>query len=200
MIFMCLHIHTCIAHTYGAWRRQWHPLQYSCLEDPMGGGAWVACSSWGHKELDTTEQFHFHFSLSCTGEGNGNPLQCSCLENPRDGRTWWATIYGVIQSWTQLKRLSSSSSSSSVVPRLCMGGTGNVNDLTKYPNLGFWIPSGTKTPWRNDWFQGWGRKRWTWKTLLCQKVWKYFRNNGDLSECIFFFSSVWFSVPCKDNC
>ena len=49
---------------------------------------------------------HFHFSLSCTGEGNGNPLQSSCLENPRDGGAWWAAIYGVAQSRTQLKRLS----------------------------------------------------------------------------------------------
>ena len=57
-----------------------------------------------------TEQLHFHFSLSCIGEGNGNPLQCSCLENPRDGRAWWAAVYGVAQSWTRLKRLSSSSS------------------------------------------------------------------------------------------
>ena len=57
-----------------------------------------------------TEQLHFHFSLSCTGEGNGNPLQCSCLENPRDGRAWWAAVYGVAQSQTQLKQLSSSSS------------------------------------------------------------------------------------------
>ena len=51
-----------------------------------------------------------HFSLSCLGEGNGNPLQCSCLENPRDGRAWWAAVYGVAQSPTRLKRLSSSSS------------------------------------------------------------------------------------------
>ena len=58
-----------------------------------------------------TEQFHFIFSLSCIGEGNGNPLQCSCLENPRDGGAWWAAVYGVAQSWTWLKRLSSSSSS-----------------------------------------------------------------------------------------
>ena len=60
-------------------------------------------------EPDTTERLHFHFSLSCTGEGNGNPLQCSCLENPRDEGAWWAAIYGVAQSWTRLKRLSSSS-------------------------------------------------------------------------------------------
>ena len=56
-----------------------------------------------------TEQLHFHFSLSCIGEGNGNPLQCSCLENPRDRGAWWAAIYGVSQSQTWLKQLSSSS-------------------------------------------------------------------------------------------
>ena len=74
------------------------PLQYSCLENKS------------HEESDTTEWLHFHFSLSCIGEGNGNPLQCSCLENPRDGATWWAASYGVTQSRTQLKRLSSNSS------------------------------------------------------------------------------------------
>ena len=52
-----------------------------------------------------TERLHFPFSLLCTEEGNGNPLQCSCLENPRDGRAWWAAVYGVTQSCTQLKRL-----------------------------------------------------------------------------------------------
>ena len=62
-----------------------------------------------------TERLHFHFSPSRKGEGNGNPLQCSCLENPRDGRVWWAAIYGVAQSQTRLKRLSSSSSSREVV-------------------------------------------------------------------------------------
>ena len=64
-------------------------------------------------ESDTTEWLHFHFSLSCIGEGNGNPLHCSCLENPRDGEDWWAAVYGVAQSQTRLKWLSSSSSSSS---------------------------------------------------------------------------------------
>ena len=58
---------------------------------------------WGRKESDTTEQLHFHFSLSCIGEGNGSPLQCSCLENPRDGGAWWAAVYGVAQSRTRLK-------------------------------------------------------------------------------------------------
>ena len=68
-----------------------------------------------------TEQLHFHFSLSRLGEGNGNPLQCSCLENPRDGGAWWAAIYGVAQSRTRLKRLSSSSSSSKAALLLKVG-------------------------------------------------------------------------------
>ena len=67
----------------------------------------VGCSPWGRKESDMTERFHFHFSLSWFGEGNGNPLQCSCLENPRDWGAWWAAVYGVAQSQTRLKRLSS---------------------------------------------------------------------------------------------
>ena len=67
--------------------------------------------SMGSLESDTTKGLHFPFSLSCIGEGNGNPLQCSCLENPRDEGAWWAAVYVVTQSWTQLKRCSSSSSS-----------------------------------------------------------------------------------------
>ena len=70
----------------------------------------VGCSPRGREEPDITRRLDFHFSLSCIGEGNGNPLQCSCLENPRDGGAWWAAIYGVAQSQTRLKRLSSSSS------------------------------------------------------------------------------------------
>ena len=91
-------------------------LQSTVLEKAMAPHsstlAWKipGCSPWGCKESDTTEWLHFHFSLSCIGEGNGNPLQCSCLENPRDGGAWWAAVYGVAQSQTQLKRLSSSSS------------------------------------------------------------------------------------------
>ena len=57
----------------------------------------VGCSPWGRKESDTTERLPFHFSLSCIGEGNGNPPQCSCLENPRDGGAWWAAVYEVTE-------------------------------------------------------------------------------------------------------
>ena len=67
--------------------------------------------SMGSLESDTTERIHFHFSLSRIGEGNGNPLRCSCWENPGDGEAWWTAVYGVTQSRTRLKRLSSSSSS-----------------------------------------------------------------------------------------
>ena len=92
------------------WRRQWHPTPVFLPGKSHGRRSLVGCRSWGRKESDTTERLHFHFSLSCIGEGNGNPLQCSCLENPRDGGAWWATVYGVAQSRTWLKRLSSSSS------------------------------------------------------------------------------------------
>ena len=78
----------------------------------MDGGAWWATG--GREESDTTERLHFHFSLSCIGEGNGNPVHCSCLENPRDRGTWWAAVSGVAQSRTRLKQVSSSSSSSSL--------------------------------------------------------------------------------------
>ena len=91
-------------------RRQWHPTPVLLPGKSHGWRSLVGCSPWGHEQLDTTEQLHFHFPLSCTGEGNGNPLQCSCLENPRDERAWWAAVFGVAQSRTRLKRLSSSSS------------------------------------------------------------------------------------------
>ena len=68
-----------------AWKIPW-------MEEPVG------CCPWGCEESDTTERLHFHFSLSCIGEGNGNPLQCSCLENPRDGGAWWAAVYRVTHS------------------------------------------------------------------------------------------------------
>ena len=93
-----------------SWRRQRQPTPVLLPGKSHGRRSLVGCSPWGRWGLDTTEQLHFHFSLSCIGEGNGNPLQCSCLENPRDGGAWWAAVYGVAQSRTRLKWLSSSSS------------------------------------------------------------------------------------------
>ena len=99
----------------------WHPIPVLLPGKSHGQKNLVGCSPWGHKKSDTTEQLHFHFSLSCIGEGNGNSLQCSCLENPRDGRAWWAAIYGIAQSQTWLKRLSSSNSRVSSLVVLDLG-------------------------------------------------------------------------------
>ena len=92
-------------------RRHWRPTPVLLPGKSHGWRSLVGCSPWGREELDTTERLHFHFSLSCIGEGNGNPLQCSFLENLRDRGAWWAAVYGVAQSRTRLKRRSSSSSS-----------------------------------------------------------------------------------------
>ena len=91
-------------------RRQWHPTPVLLPGKSHGQRSLVGCSPWGREESDTTERLHFLFSPSCIGEGNDNPLQYSYLENPKDGGAWWAAVYGVAQSRTRLKRLSSSSS------------------------------------------------------------------------------------------
>ena len=100
--------HNKIYHLGLLWRRQWHPTPVLLPGKSYGQRSLVGCSPWGRWGSDTTERLHFHFSLSCIGEGNGNPLQCFCLENPRDGGAWWAAIYGVAQSRTRLKWLSNS--------------------------------------------------------------------------------------------
>ena len=92
------------------WGRQGQPTPVLLPGESHGRRSLVGFSPWGREESDTTEWLHFHFSLSCIVEGNGNPLQCSCLENPRDGGAWWAAVYRGTQSRTRLKRLSSSSS------------------------------------------------------------------------------------------
>ena len=91
-------------------RRQWHPTPVLLPGKSHGRRSLVGFSPWGRWGSDPTERLPFHFSLSCTGEGNGNPLQCSCLENPRDGGACWAAVSGVAQSRIRLKRLRSSSS------------------------------------------------------------------------------------------
>ena len=91
--------------------RQWQPTPVLLPGESHAWRSLVGCGPRGREESDTTERLRFHFSLSCFGEGNGNPLQCSCLENPRDGGAWWAVVSGVAQSRTRLKQLSSSSRS-----------------------------------------------------------------------------------------
>ena len=125
LIYICVYVYFCTSfsalllfqqQSYYSWsilfnrRRQWHPTPILLPGKSHGRRSLVGCSPWGRYESDTTERLHFHFSLSCIGEGNGNPLQSSCLENPRDGGAWWAAVYGVTQSWTRLKWLSSSRS------------------------------------------------------------------------------------------
>ena len=85
------------------WKRQWHRTPVLLPGKSHGRKSLEGCSPWGRWGSDMTERFHFHFSLSCIGEGNGNPLQCSCLENPRDGGAWWAAVFGIAQSRTRLK-------------------------------------------------------------------------------------------------
>ena len=127
-------------------RRQWHPTPVLLPGKSHGRRSLVGYSPWGREESDTTERHHFHFSLSCIGEGNGNPLQCSCLENPRDGGAWWATVYGVAQGRTRLKRRSSSSSSSSssmcpIDPtELTFSAEWNLSDSFSHSPLNLTVP------------------------------------------------------------
>ena len=116
--------------------------------------------SMGSLESDTTERLHFHFLLSCIGEGNGNPLQCSCLENPRDGEAWWAAVYGVAQSRTRLKWLSSSSSSvhslGSLVAQLVKNGPAMQETPVRFLGWEEPLEKGTAThssilAWRIPW-------------------------------------------------
>ena len=121
------------------WRRQWHPTPVLLPGKSHGRRSLVGCSPWGRWESDTTERLHFHFSLSCIGEGNGTTLQCSCLENPRDGGAWWAAIYGVAQSQTRLKRLSRSSSRDRKTSENCDN-----------PEKRFWRPELRQWPWKQS--------------------------------------------------
>ena len=125
------------------WRRRWHPTPVLL---PGKSHGQRSLGPWGHEELDTTERLPFHFSLSCIGEGNGNPLRCSCLENPRDGGAWWAAVYAVTQSRTQQKRLSSSSIQ---ILFKTMGGTSLVVQ---------WVRIHTPNAGGQDSIPGWGTR------------------------------------------
>ena len=116
-------------------KRQWQSTPVLLPGKSHGWRSLVSCSPWGREESDMTEQLHFQFSLSCIGEGNGNPLQCSCLENHRDWGAWWAGISGVTQSRTWLKRLSSSSMSSNKAIQVALvvknpsANAGDIRDM-----------------------------------------------------------------------
>ena len=135
------------------WRRKWQPTPVFLPGKSHGRRSLVGCSPWGRKELDTTECLPFHFSLSCIGEGNGNPLQCSCLENPRDGGAWWAAVCGVTRSQTRLKWLSSSSSRAKRVLGVFPGGISGKESTCqcrrqKRCKFNPWIG---KIPWNRKW-------------------------------------------------
>ena len=113
------------------WRRQWQPTPVLLPGKSHGWRSLVGCSPWGCCKSDTTEQLHFHFSLSCIGERNGNPLQCSRLENPRDGGAWWAAISGVAKSRTRLSDLAAAA----VVKNLS-ANAGDIRDAGSIPGSG----------------------------------------------------------------
>ena len=114
-----------------AWRRQWQSTPVLLPGKSHGWRSLVGYSPWSREH--TTERLHFHFSLSCIGEGNSNPLQCSFRDNPRDGGAWWAAVYGVTQSRTRLKWLSSSSSSSLVGLAKVLPNDGVIRNYKERP-------------------------------------------------------------------
>ena len=148
-------------------RRQWHPTPVLLPGKSHGWRSLVGCSPWGREELDTTERLPFLFSLSCIGEGNGNPLQCSCLENPRDRGAWWVAVYGVAQSLTWLKWLSRSfeclhsscphpphapslvSTIYSLFPQFQFAQIQHINEMIQHLSFNVWIISFSIIPSRS---------------------------------------------------
>ena len=135
----------------------------------------VDWSTGGHWEWDTTERLHLHFSLSCTGEENGNPLQCSCLENPRDRGAWWAAIYGVAQSLTRLKRLSSSSSSCPFKESYDQTRQHIKKQRHYFANKGpssqgYGFSSSHVWMWELDYKESWVPKNWCFWTVVLEKT------------------------------
>ena len=111
-------------------------------------------SPWGRQELGTTEQLHFHFSLSCIGEGNGNLLQCSCLENPRDGGAWWAAVYGVAQSDTTEATSQQQQRISKHYYNLVAHMVKNLPAMQR-PEINSWV---RKITWRREGYHPWSCK------------------------------------------
>ena len=144
-------------------RRQWQATPVLLPRKSHGWRSLVGCSPWGREESDTTGRLHFHFSLSCIGEGNGNPLQCSCLENPRDREAWWAAVYGVAQGRTWLKRPSSSSRQHIKKHR----------DYFVHKGLsskGYGFSSSHVSMWELDCEKSWAPKNWCFWTVVLEKT------------------------------
>ena len=121
--------------------RRWRPTPVLLPWESRGLRSLVGFSPWGLEESDTTERLHFHFSLSCIGEENGNPFRCSCMENPRDGGAWWVAIYGVTQSRIDWSDLAAAATSSSYPLPLSQ----NIASSGKLPKTGQDVP-GLHTP------------------------------------------------------
>ena len=155
-------------------RRQWQPTPGLLPGKSHGRRNLVGCSPWGSEELNTTERLHFHFSLSCIGEGNGNPLQCSCLENPRDGGAWWAAIYGVSQNQTRPKWLNSSSSSRQHIKkqRHYFVNKGPSSQGYSFSSSHVWI-------WELDYKESWVLKNRCFWTVVLEKTWESLGLQGD---------------------
>ena len=170
-----------VGFVYGMWRRQWHPTPVLLPGKSHGWRSLVGCNPCGLEESDTTEWLHFHYSLSCTGEGNGNPLHCSCLENPRDGGAWWAAIYGVAQSRTRLKWLSSSSSSQTIKrpapweksydkPGQCIKKQRHHFSNKGLYSQSYGFSSSHVWMWELDHREGWALKNWCFQTVVLEKI------------------------------
>ena len=135
-------------------RRQWHPTPALLPGKSHGQRSPAGCSPWGRWGSNTTERLHFHFSLSCIREGNGNPLQCPCLENPRDGGAWWAAVQGVAQSQTRLKWLNNNNSKYNVFDLASFTQknysslihTGDIRDVGSIPGSGRSLGGGHGSP------------------------------------------------------
>ena len=155
-----------------SWRRQWHPTPVLLPGKSHGWRSLEGCSPWGRSGSDTTERLHFHFSLSCIGEGNGNPLQRSCLENPRDGGAWWAAIYEVAQSRTRLKRLSSSNNTASISLKKLLSSVQPISSVrlfaTPWSAAGQALPCLSPTP--RDYSNSRPSSRWCHPTISSSVV------------------------------
>ena len=128
-------------------RRQWQPTPVLLPRKSHGWRSLVGCGPWDREELDTTERFHFHFSLSCIGEGNCNPLQCSCLENPRDSGAWWAAVYGVTQSRTGLSDLAAAAVLIIIVFSVLIGKVAESQKNSRISEIHDWTGTAIWVPW-----------------------------------------------------